>query len=301
MSQVFITETGFRDGIQALSEVIPTALKVECIKDLVDAGLKRLEVASFVHPKRVPTMADAEKVCQQLDKRDDVTYIGLVLNERGLDRALNTQLDTIQSIVYGTETFAKKNAGYSFEESKQSFKNIAQKANNNHVGVIGCVTVAFGCRYEGKVAENTVLDLVKFLLDQNITMLNLADSTGMANPQQVKELCYKTKDLAGDIPVSLHLHNTENKGYANLFAALESGVRYFDTAFGGLGGCPFIPKAKGNIATEDTIHMLRQMDYQTEVNINKIAEVSHKISDFLQRELAGMMYKLVGNSDIKII
>lgn len=300
-NQVFITETGLRDGLQALPEIIPTEFKINCIRELIQAGLTNLEVASFVHPKKVPTMADAEELCQQLEKKEGFTYMGLVLNERGIDRALNTQLDAIQAIVYGTETFAQKNAGYGLEESKQIFQKIMQKARTRDMKVIGGVSVAFGCRYEGKVSEEKILDLVKFLLDQGVSTVSLADSTGMGNPNQVKQLCYAAQDLSQNIPITLHLHNTENKGYANLYAALETGIRHFDTAFGGLGGCPFIPKAKGNIATEDTVHLLNQMGYETNIDIHQVAKVSEKMAGLLKRELPSLMYKLINTPSIKII
>jgi hydroxymethylglutaryl-CoA lyase len=166
-------------------------------------------------------------------------------------------------------------------------------AKQNNIVVRGGVQCAFGCRYEGKIGEQVVYDLVKHHLDCGVNEIALADGTGMGNPYQVKKMMEKVVALCGDIPVSLHLHNTENKGYANMIAAIEVGVTQFDTAFGGLGGCPFIEGATGNIATEDTVHMLHEMGFETTIDINKVAMVSREMESILGEKLPGLMYKIV--------
>lgn len=301
MKKIFLSETGIRDGLQALSKVLPTELKVECIHDLVDAGIERIEVAAFVHPKYVPSMADAEAVCSAIKKKEGILYTGLVINERGLDRALDTPLDMVSTVLYSTETFSQKNARMSFDEVKVHFKKIAAKARLNKMPMQAGIAAAFGCRYEGKIDRDIVIDLIKYLLDEEVEMIGLADTTGMGVPNEVHDICGEVIDIAGDIDVGLHLHNTENRGYANVYAALQAGIQYFDTAFGGLGGCPFVPKATGNIATEDTAQMLHLMGYETGVDIQKVLGVSRKISAFLERDLDGMLYKIYDNQDIKIL
>ncbi len=299
--KVILEEQGLRDGLQTLPKTLSTKKKLEYIDRLVAAGLQRIQVASFVHPRLVPQMADAEAICQGLNKKEGIIYSGLVLNLKGVERALEVNLDHLACSISASNTHSQKNARKTLAEAKSAFREMVELCNKNNIRVRGGIQCAFGCRYEGKIAPSHVLDMVKFHLDQNIDELALADSTGMGNPQDVRELMSKVVEIAGDKPVILHLHNTENKGFANLFAALDAGVRYFDTAFGGLGGCPFIKSASGNIATEDTTHMLHQMGYHTGINIGKIVDISLEMHDYLGHQLPGQMYQLWNNSEIEII
>ncbi|WP_298487462.1 hydroxymethylglutaryl-CoA lyase [uncultured Maribacter sp.] len=298
---IIIEEQGLRDGFQTLSKTILTQKKLDYIDQLVDAGVTRIQVASFVHPKLVPQMADAEELCNQLDKKENVIYSGLVLNLKGVERAIAAKLDHLSCSISASNTHSQKNARLTLSEAKLAFKKMVQLSKENHITVRGGIQCAFGCRYEGKIEESHVLDMVDHHLDSGINELALADSTGMGNPKQLRELMQKVVEKAGDIPVILHLHNTENKGYANLYAAIEAGVQIFDTAFGGLGGCPFIKNATGNIATEDSVHMIHQMGYETGIDINKIAKISRELETTLGHKLPGQMYQLIDNNDIKII
>lgn len=290
---VQINEVGLRDGIQNLNFILPTPLKLNLIEILVKAGLKNIEVASFVHPKRVPQMVDAELVLNQLSHLKNVNLIGLVLNERGLERALNTAVNTIQTIIYGTDSFAKENAGLCIESSKEVFLRVCEKAKHKGIRIMASIAVAFGCRYEGWVDQERILESVNFLKNHGADVISLADSTGMAKPPQVYEICSAAMKILGDIPLNLHLHNTENMGYANLYAALTAGVTSFDTSFGGLGGCPFIPEAAGNIATEDTLHMLEGMGYSTQIDKVLVAKASIKMQETLKQQLPGKLYQLL--------
>lgn len=299
--KVILEEQGLRDGLQTLSQIIPTKKKLEYIDRLVAAGIQRIQIASFVHPKLVPQMADAEAVCSQLNKKEGVIYSGLVLNLKGVERGIATGLDHLACSISASDMHSQKNARLTLAEAKNAFKEMVQLSRANKIAVRGGIQCAFGCRYEGKIDADHVLAMVDHHLDTGIDELALADSTGMGNPKQLGELMQKVVERAGDIPVILHLHNTENKGYANFYAALEAGVHIFDTAFGGLGGCPFIKSATGNIATEDTAHMAHQMGYETGLDVHKIAAISREMETTLGHKLPGQLYQLVDNDDIKMI
>ncbi len=299
--KVILEEQGLRDGFQTLSQVISTEKKLDYINRLVDAGVTRLQIASFVHPKLVPQMADAEALCKRVKKKEGVVYSGLVLNIKGVERGIEANLNHLACSISASHTHSQKNARLTLEEAKNTFKAMVKLSKNNGITVRGGIQCAFGCRYEGKIDEQHVLDMVDHHLDTGINELALADSTGMGNPKELGDLMFKVVEKAGNIPVILHLHNTENKGYANFYAALQAGVQIFDTAFGGLGGCPFIKSATGNIATEDTSHFAKQMGYETGLDINKIATISKEMEATLGHKLPGQLYQLVDNNDIKMI
>ncbi|MEM6893061.1 MAG: hydroxymethylglutaryl-CoA lyase [Bacteroidota bacterium] len=298
---IVLEEQGLRDGFQTLDKVVPTETKLRYIDQLVDAGLKRIQVASFVHPKYVPQMADADVLCQQLNPQEGVVYSGLVLNLKGVERGLDCGLQHLACSISASNTHSQKNARMTLAEAKSNFKEMVKVSKAAGITVRGGIQCAFGCRFEGRIAPEHVLDMVDHHLDTGIDELALADSTGMGNPKDLGELMEKVVARAKGIPVILHLHNTENKGYANLVAAVLAGVKIFDTAFGGLGGCPFIKSATGNIATEDTVNVLEQMGYNTGIDIKKVAEISHEMEQFLGHSLPGQLYGLVNKTDIKRI
>ena len=301
VNKIILEEQGLRDGFQTLQKVITTSKKLEYIDRLVDAGMTRIQVASFVHPKLVPQMADAELLCEKIDKKEGVIYSGLVLNLKGVERAISAGLDHLACSISASDLHSQKNARMTLREAKVNFKKMVNTSKLSGIKVRGGIQCAFGCRYEGKIEASHVLDMVDHHLDTGIDELALADSTGMGNPNQMRSLMEKILEKAGNIPVILHLHNTENKGYANFYAATEAGVRIFDTAFGGLGGCPFIKNATGNIATEDTANAAHQMGYETNLNISKIAAISKEIEGTLGHKLPGQVYQLIDNKEIKMI
>ncbi len=299
--KVILEEQGLRDGLQTLPITIPTATKLEYVARLVAAGIKRIQIASFVHPKLVPQMADAEAVCASLVRQEGVIYSGLVLNLKGVERGVAAGLDHLACSISASDTHSQKNARLTLAEAKKAFQSMVKLSQEHQITVRGGIQCAFGCRYEGKIEAQHVLDMVDHHLDLGVDELALADSTGMGNPKALGELMEQVVERAGKIPVVLHLHNTENKGYANLFAALQAGVRIFDTAFGGLGGCPFIKSATGNIATEDTANLVHQMGYETDLDIPKIAAISKEMETTLGYPLPGQLYQLIGNEEIKMI
>ena len=289
---IYIEEQGTRDGFQVEAVHIPTELKIKWIEQAVEAGVKRIQMSSFVHPKLVPQMADAEAVCLGVNKKEGVIYSGLVLNVKGVERAIKSGLNHVAISMSASDTHSRKNANKSIDESLIEFAKMARIAKEAGLTVRGGIQCAFGCRYEGDISEQFVIDLAKSHLDLGIDELSLADSTGMGNPVQTKRIMSKIIPLAGNLPIVLHLHDTEGKGIANMIAAIECGVNHFDTAFGGLGGCPFIKGATGNIATEDVVHCLHQMGYETGINNLKMIELAKEVEVFLGRKLPGKMKEI---------
>ncbi len=299
-STVVIEEQGLRDGFQSEKKIVPVEMKLEYIDSLINAGVKRIQVTSFVHPKRMPQMADAEEVCSRLKPKQGVLYTGLVLNIKGIERAANAGLQHVSASLSASDTHSRKNANASLEDARKRFSEMIKAGKSHGLKIRGGVQCAFGCRFEGKVDEAVVLDLVKEQLDQDVDEIALADSTGMANPRSMQDLSAKVLELAGDKPYFLHIHDTEGKGIVNAVAAMQVGATHFDTAFAGMGGCPFIKGASGNISTDDMVFMLAQMGVETGIDIDKIAAMSRSLEEFFEKQFSGKMHRILGRDDIKI-
>ena len=291
--KITIEEQGPRDGFQVEAMPIPTELKIKWIEDAVSAGVKRVQMSSFVHPKLVPQMADAEAVCAGVHKQKGAIYSGLVLNVKGVERAIRAGLNHVAISMSASDTHSQKNANKSLQEALIEFAEMAKIAKEAGLTVRGGIQCAFGCRYEGQISEQFVIDLAKRHLDLGIDELSLADSTGMGNPAQMKRIMSQIIPLSGNLPVILHLHDTEGKGIVNMIAAIDCGVTHFDTAFGGLGGCPFIKGATGNIATEDVVHCLHQIGYETGIDNQKMIVLAKEVEAFLGRKLPGKVKSIV--------
>jgi hydroxymethylglutaryl-CoA lyase len=294
---IILEEQGLRDGLQMLPQPVPTEIKLEWISSLVRAGLKRLQIAAFVHPGLLPQMADAEIIFRALEQQPGVVYSALALNHKGVERAVASGVRHLAISLSASNTHSLKNTRMDIETAKADFVRNVKLARKNNIVVRSGIQCAFGCRYEGAIPRERVYDLVRHHLDSGVEEIALADSTGMANPWQVREMMEEVLALCGQVPVALHLHNTENKGLANVFAAMDAGIRQFDTAFGGLGGCPFIRSATGNIATEDTAHMLHQAGFTTGIDISGVAKVSIAAAGWLGHPLPGMLYPLVAKDN----
>lgn len=289
-----LVEVGPRDGLQREQTILSVAEKVELITHLVDAGLTRVQVTSFVHPRYVPQMADAEEVCAQLPRRPGVRYSGLALNLRGVERAHDAGLDEVDISVSASDAHSRRNANRSLQEALREFEAMYAQARAYGMQVRGGIQCAFGYRAPGDVAPQQVLDIAETHVDLGVDELALADSSGLANPRQVTGLLQRVQSVAGDVPLILHLHDTRGMGLANVLAALQCGAYIFDTAVGGLGGCPFIDGATGNIATEDTAHMLQQMGIETGVDLTRLAGVARRLQARLGKErLPGKLYALL--------
>ena len=281
--KIVIEEQGLRDGLQTEKPFMPTDKKLEIIGVVADAGIKRIQVTSFVHPKLVPQMADAEEICKGLDWTRDVLYSGLVLNTKGLERAANAGLQHVAASISASDTHSRKNANASLPQARQRIAEMIKTGKNQGLLIRGGLQCVFGCRFEGRIDPNVVFDMVKEQLDLGIDEVALADSTGMANPISIQEISAKVIELSEDKPVFLHLHDTEGKGLANALAAMQVGVAHFDTAFGGTGGCPFIKGATGNISTEDMVLMSEQMGIETGVDIDKVAAISRSLEEYFSK------------------
>ncbi len=287
-----IHEVVLRDGIQNEKKLVSTDQKIKLINKLIDSGIRRIEVSSFVNPRLVPQMADAEKVWRKLMRKKGVVYAALVLNERGLDRAIECAVPHVGVYVSASETHSRKNSNASIAEAMSEAKLLIGKAKAAGMEVRAGVMNAFGCAYEGSVADSKVIRLVKDFLKRDPDEICLADTSGMANPLQVKRLVSRVRGIVGAVPLSLHLHNTRGLGLANVWAAINEGVSIFDTSLGGLGGCPFIIGARGNIATEDTVNMLHETGITTGVNLDMLIKASLQFERYMGQKFPAMVSHL---------
>ncbi|QKW33959.1 hydroxymethylglutaryl-CoA lyase [Actinomadura sp. NAK00032] len=289
MADVEVIEVGPRDGLQNEAAILPTADKVRLIERSVAAGLRRIEAVSFVNPKRVPQMADAEAVMERVPRADGVRYAGLVLNPRGLDRALAAGVDEVNVVVVATDEFSRRNQGCSVEEGLANWARIA--ADARAAGLFRSVTIAasFGCPFEGEVPAEHVLDLVRRIAESEPDEIALADTIGVGVPTQVRALLTGAAEIAPGVPLRCHFHNTRNTGYANALTALDHGVSALDASTGGFGGCPFAPAATGNIATEDLVYALDRMGVRTGVQAAPVTETAAWLSERLDSPVQALL------------
>ena len=298
--KIEIVEVGPRDGLQSEPEVLPTALKLELIERLVAAGVRRIEVASFVHPKKVPQMADAESVMAALPRRVDVQYVGLVLNRRGFDRALAAGCTEIGMVAVATDSFGKRNQGTSIEESIAAWEEIAPLAHAAQIRAQVTISVSFGCPFEGEVPAQRVVDIAKRLAASKPVEIALADTIGVAVPSQVTQLVEQVRAVVGDTPLRCHFHNTRNTAVANAYAAVLAGVRTLDASVGGIGGCPFAPNATGNVATEDLLYMLSRSGFDTGIDLGRLIETANWLQEQRGRPVPSMLSKAGGFPKVSV-
>jgi len=290
--QITLIEVGPRDGFQFESKIIPTPLKVEIITGLVAAGLKQIQVTSFVHPQRVPQMADAESLLRALPVWENVELSGLVLNRQGLERAHRAGLRQVEISISASDSHSRKNTGMPLDEAFERGQEMVALARRYGMHVRAGIQCAFGCVYEGAIPLQRVVDMARVFIDQGAAALALADTTGMADPPSIHRMVTEVKPAAGETPLILHLHDTRGLGLVNLMAALECGVTRFDTALAGMGGCPFVAGAAGNIATEDTVYLLDRLQVKTGISIKDVAACSIKLENFYGKTFAGKMVRL---------
>jgi hydroxymethylglutaryl-CoA lyase len=273
MSALEIVEVGPRDGLQNEDAVLDVAARVAYIEALAAAGLRRIEAVSFVHPARVPQMAGAEAVMAAVPRPDGVRYSGLVLNRRGMERAVAAGVDEINMVVVATDTFSAKNQGMTTAEAIRATAGIATAARDAGLRVTLTVGAAFGCPFEGEVRPERVTDIVRQCAEAGVNEIALADTIGVAVPRDVRTLAGAVRSVT-DAPLRCHFHNTRNTGYANALAAIEAGVTALDASSGGIGGCPFAPAATGNIATEDLLYALDRSDIGTGIDMAALLAAS---------------------------
>jgi len=290
-SAVSIVEMAPRDGLQNESTVLSTADKVELVERAVRAGARRIEVTSFVNPSRVPQMADADELMAALPRPDGVSYAGLVMNDRGLDRALAAGVDEVDVVVVATDTFCLRNQGVTTDEACRQAAALVSRARE--AGVLTTVTIgaSFGCPFEGEVPEERLREVVARVVDAGPDELALADTIGVAVPTAVTSRLALAAGVAGDVPLRLHLHDTRHTGVANAVAAHAAGVRTLDASIGGTGGCPFAPNATGNVATEDLVYLFDRMGVGTGLDLATTTATTAWLEERLGKRLPGALLR----------
>lgn len=286
--EVQVVEVGPRDGLQNERSLVPTADKLRYLSMLSDAGLRRIEVTSFVHPARVPQLADAEQLLNSFAKPAGVEVSALVANQRGVSRAVAAGVDAINAVVVATDEFSRRNQGVPTGEAVRSFLEMAGQASDAGLRVTLTIGAAFGCPFEGEVAPDRVLDTVGACLAAPVDEICLADTIGVASPGRVRDL-FSRLGGATDLPLRGHFHNTRNAGYANAFAAIAVGVTALDASAGGIGGCPFAPAATGNIATEDLLWSLQRDRLSPGIDLRGVLAAAEFISASLGAPLPAML------------
>ena len=287
---VTIVEVSPRDGLQNEGRILPTDAKVELITRLADAGARRIEAVSFAHPRLVPTMADAEAVMQRVPRRDDVSYAGLILNRKGLDRAVGAGVDEVNVVVCVSDTFSGRNQNVTADEAMRMAADVVDTARDRGLFTTITLATSFGCPFEGEVDPARVAEFARRCADSGVQELCLADTVGVGAPSQVVDLTARTRDVVGDaMRLRFHFHNTRNTGFANAYAAVLEGVDVLDASAGGIGGCPFAPKATGNIATDDLVYMLERMGRPTGIDLKTLIPTADFLGDELGHEVPALV------------
>lgn len=293
MKAVILEDESLRDGLQFEKQILPIERKIELFNSLVQAGVSRIQVGSFVNPKVVPQMGDADELVALVKETSGILVTGLVLNGRGLERAMACGLGHISLSVSVSDAHSMKNVRKSYKDALDSVTGLIRQAVQAGIQVRAGAQCAFGCIYEGAIAEQRILEALESMAGAGASEFNLADTTGMANPFQVKELAAKVSHTFPEVGLSLHLHDTRGLAVANMVAGYEAGVRIFDTSAGGLGGCPFVKGAAGNIATEDAVNLFQSMGVETGIDLAKICLVAEQYEQLLGRNLPGRMGRVL--------
>ncbi|WP_288987968.1 hydroxymethylglutaryl-CoA lyase [uncultured Sphingopyxis sp.] len=291
-TRIEMIEVGPRDGLQNERTVVSTADKAELVRRAIAFGARRIEVTSFVNPSRVPQLADAEQLVAMLPDRDDVTYIGLVLNRRGAERALATgRIDELGAVCVTSDAFGIRNQGQSSDESLAAAIEIVELAHAAGRSAQITIATAFGCPFAGEVPMARVIDVAKRAADAQPREVALADTIGVAVPAQVAETVARVREAVGPLPVRVHFHNTRGAGLANVWAAVAAGATIVDASLGGLGGCPFAPGAAGNVATEDVVYMLERSGIATGLALADVVDAAAWFTEVMGRPLPAMVSK----------
>ena len=289
MSRVTVCDVAPRDGLQNDASVLEPRIRAELVDRLAAAGLPRIETVSFVNPARIPQMAGAEEVVQGIEREPGAVYAGLALNEKGYDRLQASGLDEVHYAFAATETFNRRNQNASVEESVETAKRIVERAHADGIRATATIGVSFGCPFEGAVDPEHVLGIARELVAAGFDEVVFADTIGVGVPRQVRQLVGAGTGLG--VPVGAHLHNTRNTGFANALAALEAGATVLDASVGGIGGCPFAPRATGNICTEDLVYLLHGEGVETGIDLDALIALAEWLEGVLGRQLPGQVYR----------
>lgn len=298
IERLIVQEVAPRDGLQIEPSWVETADKIALIDRLSALGFSRIEAGSFVSPKAVPMLRDGEAVFQGIDRRPGVTYVALVPNLKGAQRALAAGADELNLVLSASQTHNRANMRMSCEQSLASFAEVVQLAQGQTVSLNGTVATTFGCPFEGHIDEGWVFDLVQRYLALGMTGITLADTTGMANPRQVARIVRQVLEVVPTSALTLHFHNTRGLGLSNVLAAYEAGARRFDAALGGLGGCPFAPGASGNICTEDLVNLCTEIGVETGIDLERLIALSRSLPALLGHDTPGQVAKAGRNCDL---
>lgn len=295
MNDIVIHDVGLRDGLQMEKQVVPLEQKIKWLEALIDARVDIIQVGSFVHPEKVPQMADTDRLFEHFKgpgrKRPYVMLSGLVLNEKGIERGYACGVDIFCMGVSASDTHSRKNTGMSTGEAIHRIIAMAKDALKQGKRVQASVQSAFGCGFEGEIPQERVLTIVRKYLESGLKNISLADTAGHAQPYQVKRMFEEIFKLDPTVECTCHFHNTYGMGIANCYEAMESGVKYFESSFAGLGGCPFTKVAAGNVCTEDFVHFLQRTGRRMDVNLEKLIAIAKDVSTFFNREMPGLVYK----------
>jgi hydroxymethylglutaryl-CoA lyase len=293
VEQIIIHEVGLRDGLQVEKSTVPTEQKMRWVELLFTSGVQIIQLGSFVHPEKVPQMADTDALFAHFsrNKPEHITLSGLVLNERGLERGLACGVEMFCMGVSASETHSLKNTGMTSHEAQARIIQMAKQALAAGKAVQCSVQSAFGCGYEGPIAQERVLEIIASYLEAGIRNISLADTAGHAHPRQAADLFRAIRDLDAGVKLTCHFHNTYGLGLANCYAALQSGVTSFESAVGGLGGCPFTKVPAGNVSTEDLVHSFQRMGLCQEIKLEVLLDVARQVGVFLDRQLPGFILK----------
>lgn len=286
-TKIHIQEVGMRDGLQSAGQFIETSDKIRLLNQLAKTGLSKIEVTSFVSPKAVPLLADAEEVLSSIERDLDVRYSALIPNSRGLERALAVDLDEVNVVMSVSNAHNMANFRMTCEESLQQFREIC--ANRGSLTVNGTLATAFGCPFVGFIEPSMVLDCAKRYVDAGVDSLTLADTVGAATPRQVYHLCKSILEAFPEVEVTLHLHNTRGLGIANSLAGIEAGIRHLDASIGGIGGCPYAPGATGNVCTEDLVHALSFDGFWCDVSLEALIDIADQLQKLMSQPLPGLV------------
>ena len=289
--KVTIVEVGPRDGFQNEKQFIPTEKKVDIVNALSQTGLKNIQVTSAVHPRAIPQLADAEEVMTKIDRLPGISYRILAPNLKGVQRSIPLKPDIINLMMSVSESHNRSNANRSIEESLKDFENLVPMIQDAGISVIGGSACALGCPFEGKIPIRQLEKVFDRYVAMGIRSIGIADTIGTANPQQVYHVTAHMLDKYPDIHFHMHLHNTRGLALANILAAMQAGITEFDAAIGGLGGCPYAPRASGNIATEDLVNMMIEMGIETGVDLDALLEVSAMVQEVVPHPLDSAIVK----------
>ena len=291
IKKVKITEVGPRDGFQSEKTILKTEDKIDIINHLIDAGYQRIEVSSFVSPKAIPQLADAETILDKVKRNSKSTLAALVPNAKGALRAVEAKLDEIVVFLSASESHNKKNVNRTVKESLQGFKEIADIAGKNNIPVQGDIATAFGCPFEGNVSSKKLVDISKEYKLMGFKGVTLGDTTGMATPPVVTNAINAIRDNVPDFEITLHFHNTRGVGLANVMTGLNQGISDYESCFGGMGGCPFAPNATGNICSEDLIYLLHEMGIETGIDLDQLINIAKKVESLVGHKLPGQVMR----------